>query len=177
MKYILIASGVGAILSNVDLAEENLTNRLHVDAPAGIIDIEGEKDFVEGLLAKLFPLIEKAGFGSHPPGPVPDPDAEPESTVEDVVLANNGTTKSKTRRISKKPPAGHSCGERILTLKADGFFKQRRTTAEIVEGLKTKGWTHNTSQVSAAAGDLFKKKGELQRTIEGKSQFYSWDRD
>ncbi|MCV3736372.1 hypothetical protein OCK02_09160 [Rhizobium sp. TRM96647] len=43
-----------------------MTNRVHIDAPAGVIEIEGEKDFVEGLLAKLFPLIEEVGFGSRP---------------------------------------------------------------------------------------------------------------
>lgn len=158
-------------------AEVNLTNRVHIDAPAGVIDIEGEKDFVEGLLAKLFPLIEEAGFGSRPPGLAVDSIAEPETAAEEAALVSNGSTRLKTRRAIKRPPAGHSCGDRILTLKADGFFKQKRSTAEIVEGLKAKGWTHNTSQVSAAAGDLFKKKGELQRTIEGKSQFYFWDRD
>ncbi|WP_149587440.1 hypothetical protein [Tabrizicola flagellatus] len=47
--------------------EVQLTNRVHIDAPAGVIEIEGEKDFVEGLLGRLFPLIEEAGFGSRPP--------------------------------------------------------------------------------------------------------------
>mgnify|MGYP001105887769 CR=1 FL=1 len=34
-----------------------MTNRIHIDAPAGIVDLEGEKEFVEGMLSKLFPLI------------------------------------------------------------------------------------------------------------------------
>jgi hypothetical protein len=154
-----------------------LNNRVHIDAPAGIIDIEGEKDFVEGLLAKLFPLIEDAGFGSRPPVQAAEASAQTETLPDDAIPTNNGAAKPKTRRPIKKPPAGHSCGERILALKVDGFFKQKRSAADIVEGLKSKGWTHNSSQVSAAAGDLFKKKGELQRTIEGKAQFYFWDRD
>ena len=40
-----------------------MTNRVHIDAPAGVVEIEGEKEFVEGLLAKLFPLLEEAALG------------------------------------------------------------------------------------------------------------------
>lgn len=156
-----------------------MTNRVHIDAPAGVIDLEGEKEFIEGLLAKLFPLIEEAGFGSRPQVNAAEPITVSESGTEDAKSSesSNAKGKTRTRRTTKRPPPGHSCGDRILTLKTDGFFKQKRNTSEIVQGLAEKGWTHNSSQVSAAAGDLFNKKGELQRTLEGKTPLYFWDRD
>jgi hypothetical protein len=156
-----------------------MTNRVHIDAPAGVIDIEGEKDFVEGLLAKVFPLIEEIGFGSHPPGKSSGQDAQDDSST----AAGTGTTvedaeKSKIkRRRGATPPKGQSCGDRLLTLKADGFFKKHRVGADIVAGLKAKGWTHKSNQVAAAAGNLF-GRGELQRTKDGSGPFnYFWDRD
>jgi len=154
-----------------------MTNRVHIDAPAGVIDLEGEKDFVEGMLAKLFPLIEEAGFGSRPTSVGKDGDTEPLDTPEELAPEKEGASiKTRTRKAGKKPPAGQSCGERIMKLKADGFFKEKRSSADIVTGLKAKGWTHNSSQVGAAAGPLF-TKGELQRTNEGGGWLYYWDRD
>lgn len=152
-----------------------MTNRVHIDAPAGVIDIEGEKDFVEGLLAKLFPLIEEAGFGSRPPGSEPEQFVEAETTADEPAAAENGKSKTRTRKASKKPPAGHSCPERILKLKAEDFFKQKRSTADIVSRLSEKAQNHTTSQVSAAVGPLV-KKGDLQRIKEGQSWLYYWDR-
>lgn len=154
-----------------------MTNRVHIDAPAGVIDIEGEKEFVEGLLSKLFPLIEEAGFGSKPNTNGADNFVEPDAT-EELAPPESGSGKGKirTRKGGKKPPPGHSCGERILKLRSEGFFKQKRSSAEIVTGLKAKGWNHNTSQVGAAAGPLF-NKGELQRADEGSGWVYFWDRD
>lgn len=155
-----------------------MTNRVHIDAPAGVIDIEGEKDFVEGLLAKLFPLIEEAGFGSQPQAQSNGQNAEDESSAaaETVPAEDPGKLKVKRRRGSS-PPKGQSCGDRILTLKADGFFKEHRVGIDIVTGLKAKGWTHNSNQVAASAGSLF-ERGQLQRTKEGNGAFkYFWDRD
>jgi hypothetical protein len=152
-------------------------NRVHIDAPAGVIDLEGEKDFVEGLLAKLFPLIEEAGFGRRPKlnGQEPIAEEAPAADAEPVDNAN-GKARSRTRKAGKRPPAGHSCPERLLSLRADGFFREKRNTSDIVAGLKEKGSIHNTSQVSAAAGSLF-KKGELRRMFEGRTPYYFWDRD
>ena len=152
-----------------------MTNRVHIDAPAGVIDIEGEKEFVEGLLAKLFPLIEEAGFGSRPHGAEPEVVNEADST-EEAPPSENGKAKVRTRKASKKPPAGHSCPERIMKLKGEGYFSQKRSTADIVARLAEKAQNHTTSQVSAAVGPLV-KKGDLQRIKEGQSWLYYWDRD
>jgi hypothetical protein len=155
-----------------------MTNRVHIDAPAGIIDIEGEKDFVEGLLAKLFPLIEEVGFGSRAQGLPNGQDVEddPPVATETELAEDAGKPKVKRRRVNT-PPKGQSCADRILTLKGDGFFKNHRGGADIVAGLKAKGWTHKTNQVAAAGESLF-KRSLIQRTKEGSGPWmYYWDRD
>lgn len=154
-----------------------MTNRVHIDAPAGIIDIEGEKEFVEGLLAKLFPLVEGAGFGSRSPNSYAASVAEVQDPSQPEEGASEQGTKSKSRkRRVNAPPKGQSCADRILTLKGEDFFKDHRTTAEIVEGLKAKGWTHTGSQVGAALTNMF-ARGDIQRTKEGNGTWkYFWDR-
>lgn len=64
----------------------------------------------------------------------------------------------------------------MLTLKKDGFFREQRTPAQIVEALGKKGWTHNSNQVSAAGGQMF-KRSDIQRTKMGKGFAYFWDRE
>lgn len=156
-----------------------MTNRVHIDAPAGVVEIEGEKDFVEGLLAKLFPLLEEAGFGSRPPR---NEGVQPSQTDADRSLddepasesANGG--KSRIKRKRGVTPKGHSCADRMVALKEDRFFKEKRGLGEIVTGLAEKGFTHNVNQVAAAGGSLF-KRGLLQRTKDVNGSFkYYWDR-
>ena len=152
-----------------------MTNRVHIDAPAGVIDIEGEKDFVEGLLAKLFPLIEEAGFGSRPAGVEAEPFAEPEAVTDEAMPAESGKARAKKRRTSA-PPKGQSCAARITVLKQEGFFKDHRSVADIVAGLAAKGWTHKSNQVGAALTQMF-ERGDIQRTKEGNGAWkYYWDR-
>lgn len=152
-----------------------MTNRVHIDAPAGVIDIEGEKDFVEGLLAKLFPLIEEAGFGSRPAGVKADPFAEPQAMTDEPKPAETGKMREKKRRTSA-PPKGQSCAARILVLKQEGFFKDHRNGADIVTRLAAKGWTHNSNQVGASLSQMF-DRGDIQRTKEGSGAWkYYWDR-
>ena len=156
-----------------------MTNRVHIDAPSGIIDIEGEKEFVEGLLAKLFPLIENVGFGSRPAGKLDSSEeAEaPESSDNMQGEDNTQAGKAKGKRRRSVAPKGHSCSDRIVALKEDGFFKSKRGLGEIVTGLSQKGFTHQANQVAAAGESLF-KRGLLQRTKDGKGPFmYFWDRD
>ncbi|MFT4055580.1 MAG: hypothetical protein QM681_13825 [Novosphingobium sp.] len=156
-----------------------MTNRVHIDAPAGVVEIEGEKDFVEGLLAKLFPLLEEAGFGSRPPNAGTGQVAEqPEAAQEAAEAAGDDTGKGKARkRRGSMTPKGHSCAARIVSLKGEGFFKEHRNYGDIVEALKVKGWTHNAGQVGAALSDLFRRQN-IQRTKEGNGSWkYFWDRD
>jgi hypothetical protein len=153
-----------------------LTNRVHVDAPAGVVEIEGEKDFVEGLLSKLFPLLEEAGFGSRPPNTHAGLAADAGGSSQPEVASSEEVAKARGKKRSV-PPKGHSCADRIISLKNDGFFKRHHTTGEIVEGLKSKGWTHNSNQVGAARTNMF-GRNEIQRTKEGSGSWkYFWDRD
>lgn len=158
-----------------------MTNRVHIDAPAGIIDIEGEKDFVEGLLAKLFPLIEEAGFGSRPQGLASGLDDEVPANaplIAEVPASDDLTTKLKPKkRRTSAPPPGQSCAARILVLKQEDFFKgHHRSVSEIVSGLAAKGWTHKSNQVGASLTQMF-GKGDIQRTKEGNGSWkYFWDR-
>jgi hypothetical protein len=155
-----------------------MTNRVHIDAPAGVVEIEGEKDFVEGLLAKLFPLLEEAGFGSRPPSKVtPMQPVDDSQEVDEDAAEESSGAKPKAKRKRNVAPKGHSCADRILAMKAEGFFKQKRGTGEIVSGLASKGFTHKTNQVAAAGESLF-KRSLLQRTKDGNGPFqYYWDRD
>lgn len=154
-----------------------MTNRVHIDAPAGLVEIEGEKEFVEGLLAKIFPLLENVGFGSRPAtygaatSEMPSGFEQPDQAPTEL----NGKSKAKKRRTNA-PPKGQSCADRIITLKQEGFFKPKRSIAEIVDGLGSKGWTHNGNQVGAALTNMF-GRGDIQRTKEGGGAWkYFWDR-
>ncbi|WP_404714065.1 hypothetical protein [Sphingomonas sp. MMS24-J13] len=157
-----------------------MTNRVHIDAPAGVVEIEGEKDFVEGLLAKLFPLLEEAGFGSRPPAAKEAPELSNEATnTQDSGAVEDGGApdKAKFKRKRNVAPKGHTCADRIIALKEEGFFKTKRTGGDIVAGLSAKGYTHKSNQVAAAGESLF-KRSLLQRTKEGSGPFkYYWDRD
>lgn len=155
-----------------------MTNRVHIDAPSGVVDIEGEKDFVEGLLAKLFPLLENAGFGSRAPeNSYIQPEDANGGSDDEGVEENAGAVKPKIKRKRSVAPKGHSCADRILSLKEEGYFRSKRGSNEIVIGLAEKGYTHKSNQVAAAGESLF-KRGLLQRTKDGSGPFlYYWDRD
>lgn len=155
-----------------------MTNRVHIDAPSGIVDIEGEKDFVEGMLARLFPLIEAAGFGSNPKNYSATITQDPEQQSDTDTLGSEETEAPKLkRRRSGNPPKGASCSDRMLVLKSEGFFKEQRGTPEIVAALGRKGWIHKSNQVAAAAESLF-KRNLIQRTKDGKNPWkFFWDRD
>jgi hypothetical protein len=156
-----------------------MTNRVHIDAPAGVVEIEGEKDFVEGLLAKLFPLLEEAGFGSRATRNEEARAGQPNTDggVDEEIAEEASGERPKAKRKRTVAPKGHSCADRILALKGEGFFKEKRGTGEIVTGLAAKGFTHKPNQVTAAGESLF-KRNLLQRTKDGSGPFqYYWDRD
>lgn len=37
--------------------------RVKIDAPAGLVELEGDREFVSTYLDKLLPIVEAAGFG------------------------------------------------------------------------------------------------------------------
>ena len=150
-----------------------MTSRILIDARAGILELEGDKAFIEAQLEKLLPLIESAGFGTNPVGE--SLRSDPANTRAHDTPADETNTSKRTKRGGSRPPKGHSCAARMMTLREDGFFKQHRTPAAVVEGLAAKGWTHNGNQVAAAGLNMF-NRGDIQRTKRGRGFQYFWDR-
>lgn len=147
--------------------------KVRIDAPHGIVEIEGDAEFVAAFYEKLAPLVDKAHFGIAVPveqSAVHNGD-DGQAEVDDDVAK---VTKKRKKRAN--PPPGASCRERILMLKGEGFFKAKKSPTEIVSGLEMKGWTHTVNQVGAALTPMF-NKGEIQRTKEGANWVYFWDRD
>lgn len=149
-------------------------NRIMIDAAAGIFEMEGEADFVAAQLDKLLPLVTAGGFVKRaaPSENSDDVEKPPQPQPESK---SNGSKKSK-RGTSSRPPKGHSCSDRMMTLREDGFFKEQKTPAQIVEGLGAKGWSHASNQVSAAGVQMF-NRGDIQRTKVGNGFSYYWDRE
>lgn len=146
------------------------TNKIRIDGPAGIVEVEGDKDFVEGQIAKLLPVIQSGGFGSRPSA------AQKEITPPLPAEAEVDTsTKTRTRRRPSNVPKGQSCRDRINVLRTKKFFSNKRALTDIVDGLAKEGWTHNINQVSASLITMF-EKGEIQRTKEDGGFKYYWDR-
>jgi len=151
--------------------------KVKIDISAGLIELEGESEFVGTYLDKLLPIIEGTGFGNGYRDS-PEESAQNNGANEVDSPQQNGTDATKKkRRVSRRPPAGASCRDRILILKGDGFFKEHRSPTDIVAGLGKKGWTHKTNQVSAALTTMF-ANGEIQRTkaADGTGFDYYWDR-
>lgn len=149
--------------------------KVRIDAPHGVVEIEGDAEFVASFYEKLAPLVDRAHFGTAvraedaPTSPVE------KGNLEDELEASGQAKGKKKRRTVQRPPTGASCRDRILTLKADGFFSEKRSGADIVAGLAKKGFTHANNQVGAALTTMF-GKGEIQRTSDGGSWAYFWDR-
>ena len=152
-----------------------MSNRVHINAPAGIIDIEGEKEFVEGLLGKLFPLFEGVGFGSRPisDGSTSVTEDAGDASVGPELDANSPRPRAKTK--TSRAPKGQTCAARILELRSSGFFASKKSISEIVSGLADKGFTHDASSVSANANSMFKRQKIQWTKVEGDWAYY-WDR-
>lgn len=147
--------------------------RVKVDAPAGVVELEGEAQFVTDFFDKFLPLIQAAGFGTG----VSTNAGEISELVSETGAEATEPQKPKAKKRKRaNPPAGASCRDRMTTLRQDGFFKEPKTPTEIVAGLAKKGWVHNVNQVGAALTNMF-SKSEIQRTKDGGSFTYFWDRD
>lgn len=156
-----------------------MTCKVKIDVGAGLIELEGDATFVASFFDKVVHLVEAAGFGVAKPQSKPKPadtGSEQDNASSEIGDADVNEKQKKPRRAVRKPPAGASARERILVLKTDGFFKEHRTTGDIVSGLAKKGWTHKSNQVGAALTPMF-NRGEIQRTSDGAGFSYYWDRD
>jgi len=158
-----------------------VTNRIHIDAPTGVIEVEGEKEFVEAQLDKLLPLIEACGFGTRSSKDEAGNESQSDdpntiSKVDAEIPLSDQASAKKPRRRRTRAPKGQSCADRIMVLRNEGFFKEQKSNADIVNGLGKKGWIYKANQVAAATGPMF-ERGDLQRTSVGKGFGYFWDRD
>ncbi len=154
-----------------------MTNRIFIDAPSGVIELEGEKEFVEAQFRRLMPFIEASGFGTG--ANVGDQAVGSAGTRDTAIEASTGNPpndRKRTKRVVNRPAKGHSCADRIKTLMEDGFLKEPRTTLQIATELGRKGWIHTSSQVSASCGDMF-NRGQIRRSKEGRGFKYFWDRE
>ncbi len=121
----------------------------------GIIELEGPQEFVEKYLNLYRPAASQW-----------------ESTVsqEGNVKIEEATTKRKRTRVVK-PKGTSSCMGRIRTLIDENYFKDPKTSAEVINHLKEqKGAIYGSSPVSAALNQ-FIKSGKLRRLKEGKEPY------
>ena len=143
--------------------------RVTVNLREGSFEIQGDTSFVREQLEKLLPLIRTVkplniDASNHTRGSAAD--------------RNPSEDSRKARKGVRRAPPGASSRDRILVLKAKGFFKKHRAPAEIVAGLAQEGWTQDGGQVRAALSHMF-EGGEIQRTknTERRGFLYYWDRD
>jgi len=125
-----------------------------INLKEGVIELEGPQEFVEKYL-NLY-----------------RPDASKWQAV--LSLKSEVETKEKApkrlRRGAPKPK-GTSCMGRIRTLIDENYFKDPKTSTEIMNWLKEqKGAIYDSSPVTAALNQ-FIKKGTLRRIKEGKEPY------
>ena len=152
-----------------------MANRLFIDASSGVVEIEGEKEFVETNLQKLLPLIEACGLGARAGAAEQKGGTRAKRDQANDTPSGGPTDDKRVRRTHRQPPKGQSCAARMMTLRENGFFKEHRTPSEIAAGLAKQGSTHTSNQVSAAGVKMF-ERGDIQRTKKGKGFSYFWDR-
>jgi hypothetical protein len=74
----------------------------------------------------------------------------------------NGKAQSKKKSESTTTEPPKSLPERILFLKAEGFFGSQKSIAEIKQELKKNGWHHPVTSMSGPLQSLVQKR-ELRR--------------
>jgi len=124
------------------------------DLQRGLIEIEGEEQFVEKVYTDLRATL------SHKVANYSAPLPEAES---DIAEPSNSDEPKKTRKRSKS--SGPSCASRIDALKSDKFFDQLRTAKEVTDKLRQKGTAYEAKRVAAALLNLT-SSGKLRRIEE-----------
>ncbi len=128
-----------------------------INLKEGILHLEGPQEFVEKYL-NLY-----------------RPDASKWKSVisqEGEVKTKEEATAKRTRTRTARTKVGPSCGERIRGLIAEDYFKDLRTSTEVMNYLKDqKGITYNIELVTATLSNII-KSGKLRRIKEGKIYKY-----
>jgi hypothetical protein len=130
--------------------------KLLFDLQRGLVEVEGEEQFVEKVYADLrSTLSQKVASFTAPPIVVPEPSGNTPDTPEEP---------KKTRKRTKS--SGPSCPSRIEALKSEDFFKELRTSKEISDKLREKGTAYEGKRIASALHNLT-TSGKLRRIQEG----------
>ncbi|MGH9498173.1 MAG: hypothetical protein ACRD3L_03450 [Terriglobales bacterium] len=78
----------------------------------------------------------------------------------------------KQKDTMQKAPK--SFGERVLSLKDDGFFAEQRSIAEIRQELKKNGWHYPVTSMSGPLQSLVQKKSLRRERVDEKEGRKGW---
>ncbi len=129
-----------------------------INLKEGTLQLEGPQEFVEKYLDQYDSIIKnwKTFFQLSP--------KEVEGEVEEA------SSKRKRTRITK-PKGTSSCMGRIRNLIDENYFKDPRTSTEVMNWLKEqKGALYDSSPITAALNQ-FIKSSKLRRIKEGKGPY------
>lgn len=127
-----------------------------INIKEGVIQLEGPQEFVEKYLNLYRPDASKWKSAI---------------SQEREVGTKEEAAAKRTRTRAAKPKGTPSCLGRIRTIINEDYFKEPRTSTEVMNWLKEqKGATYESGPVTAALTQLI-KKGTLRRFKEGKGAY------
>jgi hypothetical protein len=144
-----------------------MSTRLTVNLSTGVIEAEGELEFVQGIYDDLRDVILKksAALPSAPSAASPVASNEAEEGEE----SSGMKVRKPPRRRGKI--SGPSCASRIVALKDEEYFSELRSAGDVGAKLREKGTAYEAKHVAASLIDLV-KRGALRRVQDGGSWSY-----
>lgn len=138
-----------------------MNTRLTVNLATGVVEAEGDLQFVQGIYNDLRETILKRS------ATLPNADSVVPPAVsggeEEGTEGNGFKPRNPPRRRSKA--SGPSCASRIQTLKDEGYFSELRSAGDVGAKLREKGTAYEGKHVAASLIDLV-KRGALRRVSE-----------
>jgi len=127
-----------------------------INLKEGVIELEGPQEFVEKYLELYRPDASKWKVAI---------------SQEGEVGAKEKATTKRTRTRVTKPKGAPSCTGRIRALVDEDYFKDPKTSTEVINWLEEqKGVVYGAGPVTAALNYLI-KSGTLRRFREGKEPY------
>jgi len=127
-----------------------------INLKEGILHLEGPQEFVEKYLNLYRPDASKWKTAISQEG--------------EVGTKEKATTKRARTRVAK-PKGAFSCTGRVRTLVDEDYFKEPKTSTEVMNCLQEKkGFVYGSGPVTASLNYLI-KKGILRRSKEGKEPY------
>ena len=143
-----------------------MNTRLIVNLASGVIEAEGDSEFVKSIYADLRETIiarsANLPAGSASPNFTPPDEA-------DEAADTDGQKGKKGRRRGKA--SGPCCAALISGLKDEGYFSELRSAGDVGAKLREKGTAYEGKHVAASLIDLV-RRGALRRVSEGGSWSY-----